>query len=129
MRNRIKSLLIITTLLFSFNSIAEDQLEITVGLVIDFYKEKDTFPPELVKSFDSWLAGNLSGINNTLLVNKSKYDNKKFICTPDKLIITPDMAIQTLKDYVEADIIIDVKHLPAGFILVLALERTFPCNT
>jgi len=129
MRNRIKSLLIITTLLFSFNSIAEDQLEITVGLVIEFYKEKDTFPPELVKSFDAWLAGNLSGINNTLLINKSKYDNKKFICTPDNLIITPDMAIQTLKDYVEAEIIIDVKNLPAGFILVLALERTFPCNT
>ena len=124
-----KIILIIITLLFSFNAVAEGKLEITVGLVIDFYKNKDDFPPELVKSFDAWLAGNLSGINNTLLINKSKYDNKKFICTPDKLVITPDMAIQTLKDYVEADIIIDVKNLPAGFILVLALERTFPCNT
>ena len=49
------------------------------------YENKDNFPPELVKSFDAWLAGNLSGINNTLLVNKSKYDNKKFICSPDKM--------------------------------------------
>ena len=123
-----KIILIIITLLFSFNAVAEGKLEITVGLVIDFYKNKDDFPPELVKSFDAWLAGNLSGINNTLLINKSKYDNKKFICTPDKLVITPDMAIQTLKDYVKADIIIDVKNLPAGYILVLALERTFPCK-
>ena len=124
-----KKLLFLTVLLFSFNTIAEDKLEITVGLLINFYEEKDNFPPELVQSFDSWLAGNLSGINNTLLVGKSQYGYKKFICAPDSFVITPDIAIQALKDYVKADIIIDVEKLPAGFVLVFALERTFPCYT
>ena len=123
-----KKLLLILTLLFSFKTIAEDKLEITVGLLINFYEEKDNFPPELVQSFDSWLAGNLSGINNTLLVGKSQYGYEKFICAPDSFVITPDIALQSLKDYVNADIIIDVEKLPAGFVLVFALERTFPCN-
>jgi hypothetical protein len=75
--------------------------------------------------YTAYITGNLNGLGwaNADLGNAGR---PRLYCEPEKLGITADQSVRILRDRVEEDP--KLGTLPAGFAMLLALQRTFPCK-
>lgn len=108
----------IAMMLLSSTSIAAAN---DVATLVKFANEGD-------KTFQALILGSARALEavNAVLENEGQ---KRFFCTPDKLIMTGEQYIRILTDYVDNNPKAGTTTVNAlGFVMIIAMKNVFPCD-
>ncbi len=104
----------------------EKGLMTTTGTYLSDWEGKFDELPEMLKVMTrAWMSGALNSFLMTETLYLHKY-GRSLTCIPENLVITHEILIQAMKDYVKENP--HANPTPTTLTLALALERVFPCK-